>query len=192
MDKFSRCLLDTGSQVSLWPPTFPTSSATRSRVQLMAANGTLIPAFGHQTRTIKIGEKSYTFVFLMAIRIFNRPIIGLDFLQRFGMSLHLSNRRLIHADRSSTRFSSASSLVISGVNVIQTSPFTRLLADFPEITNVALASSSSKHGVECFIETMGPPIRMAPRRLTPEKLKIVKEYFELMCTAGICRRSNLP
>ena len=78
------------------------------------------------------------------------------------------------------------------VNVVQTSPFARLLDGFPEITNMSLASSSSKHGLECFIPTSGPPVQTSPRRLTPEKLKVAKKYFELMCAAGICRRSNSP
>ena len=57
---------------------------------------------------------------------------------------------------------------------------------------MALASSSSRHGVKCFIPTSGPPVQTPPHRLTPEKLKVAKEYFELMCAAGICRHSNSP
>ena len=72
------------------------------------------------------------------------------------------------------------------------SPFTRLLQDFPEITDASLASSSSRHGVECFINMDGPPIKTSPRRLTPEKLRIAKQYFKIMCATGICRRSNSP
>ena len=72
------------------------------------------------------------------------------------------------------------------------SPFTRLLQDFPEITDASLASSSSRHGVEYFINMDGPPVKTSPRRLTPEKLRIAKQHFKIMCAAGICRRSNLP
>ena len=181
-----RCLLDTGSQVSLWPPLPTTSQLQQSSVRLTAANGTAIKSFGHHRREIKNGGKSYTFLFLNAQ--VPRPILGLDFLQTFGMMLDLRLRRLIHG-RVSTRFAAASS-PISGVNAIQSSSFARLLSDFPEITDASRASCSSNHDVECYIPTTGPPVKTAPRRLTPERLKVAKKYFELMCTAGICRHSE--
>ena len=109
------------------------------------------------------------------------------------MSIDLSKRRLIHAG-AATRFSSATS-AIPGVNVIRSpssSPFLRLLREFPEVTDVTLASSTTRHGVECFIPTNGPPITTTPRRLTPERLQVAKRYFETMCAAGICRRSDSP
>ena len=107
------------------------------------------------------------------------------------MSLDLYNRRLVHSGVSS-RFSSASSSV-SGVNVVHLpSPFLRLLDEFPEITDAALATRSSGHGVECYIPTSGAPIKTAPRRLTPKNLRVAKKYFELMVAAGICRRSDSP
>ena len=171
--------------------TIPAASRVKqSRVKLAAANGTPISAYGQQMRQIKIGGKFYSFVFLIAE--VSRPILGLDFLQAFRMSIDLSSRQLIHSG-TSTRFSSATSQ-ISGVNVVRApqSSFARLLDDFPEITDTALASCTTRHGVECFITTSGPPVRTAPRRLSPEKLKIAKTYFEMMCAAGICRRSSSP
>ena len=106
------------------------------------------------------------------------------------MSVDLSHRRLVHSG-TSTHFVTASSQ-ISGVNAVHSSPFTRFLLDFPDITDASLASSSSRHGVECYIHTTGPPVRTALRQLTPEKLRIAKKFFELMCVAGICRRSDSP
>ena len=132
----------------------------------------------------------YTFVFITAQ--VSRPILGLDFLQTFGMSLDLGKRWLSHSG-TVTRFSSVSS-EISGVNVVRVphSSFARLLDDFPEITDATRASCTTTHGVECYISTDGPPVRTAPRRLSPEKLKVAKEYFDTMCAAGICRRSDSP
>ena len=54
------------------------------------------------------------------------------------------------------------------------------------------ASSTSRHGVECFINTSGPPIKTSQRCLTTDKLAKAKQYFDLMCVAGICRRSDSP
>ena len=184
-----RCLLDTGSQVSLWPASSTTSRLRSSRVQLTAANSTPIRSFGQQHWKIKIGGKSYSFVFLIAQ--VSRPILGLDLLQFFKMKIDLGKRRLINSGVE-TSLSSASR-AISGVNVVGAlSPFLRVLNDFPEVTDVALASSTTRHGVECFINTSGPPVTTVPRRLTPEKLKTARKYFEDMCAAGICRRSDSP
>ena len=110
--------MDTGSQVSLWPPssTTPALKNIQSNVRLTAANGTPIASFGKQLREIKIGGKIYSFVFII-VQIM-RPILGLDFLQRFKMSIDLCSRWLLHSG-TLTRFSSASSK-ISGINVIHT------------------------------------------------------------------------
>ena len=184
-----RCLVDTGSQVSLWPPTSSTSRIPTSRLRLTAANGSPIKCFGQQRREIQIGGKSYSFVFLFAQVV--RPILGLDFLQQFKMTLDLGRRRLIHSGKE-TSLSSVSS-AISGVNVVRApSTFINILQEYPEVTDVKLASRTTKHGVECYINTSGPPVTTAPRRLTPEKLEIAKQYFEVMCAAGICRRSDSP
>ena len=152
--------------------------------------GTPIKAYGEQTHKIKIGSRFYLFVFLIAQ--IPRPILGIDFLQTFEMTIDLRSRQLLHSG-TSTRFSSTASQ-ISGVNVVSTprSPFSCMLNEFPEITDTSLSSSTTLHGVECFINTTGPPVRTAPRRSSPEKLRVAKEYFKLMCTAGICRRSDSP
>ena len=102
----------------------------------MVANGTRIKAFGHLNREIKIGGKSYSFIFLIAQ--VSRPILGMDFLQTFKMSIDLCNRQLIYSG-TSTRFSSITS-TISGVNIVHSSPFAWLLEEFPEVTDTALAS----------------------------------------------------
>ena len=110
------------------------------------------------------------------------------------MSLDLANRRLLHSG-TSTPFSSARECKAeSGINVISdfVSTAKHLLAQFPEITDVKKATTSHKHGVQCHIKTTGPPIKTPPRRLTPEKLKTARQYFQLMCAAGICRRSSSP
>ena len=156
-----RCLLDTGSQVSLWPLSPASPNLQRANLRLTAANGTPIKAFGYERRQININGKSYSFMFLIAQ--VSRPILGLDFLQAFRMSIDLGRRQLIHSGIC-TRFSSTSS-EISGVNVVNgpaSSPFLRILDDFLEVLDASLATHTSRHGVECFINTKGPPIKTPP------------------------------
>ena len=184
-----RCLLDTGSQVSLWPSSPAYLNLQQSNLRLTAVNGTPIKAFGQEIREIKISGKSYSFMFLIAQ--VSRPMLGLDFLQAFRMTIDLGRRQLIHSGVF-TRFSSTSSEIL-GVNMVRgPSPFLCVLDEFPEVVDASLATCTSCHGVECYINTNKPPIKMPPRRLTPEKLQVAKQYFDMMTTAGIYRRSDFP
>ena len=189
-DKLSgkTCILDTGSQVSLWPPAASTSRLAGFSPKLIAANGSQIKTFGYESREIKIGKTSYSFVFIVASVA--RPILGLDFMQRFHMKLDLSTRQLHHSDER-TPFCPTSSN-IAGVNMVA-DPLEKIrdiLVEFPEVTDVSKATTTEKHQVQCHIETEGTPVRTAPRRLTPEKLEAARKHFELMCAAGVCRRSK--
>ena len=121
-----------------------------------------------------------------------RPILGIDFLQKFKMSVDLHRRRLLHSGMA-TLFTSTTGQ-LTGVNVIDniSARALGLLKRFPEVTDTSKATTAKNHSAECFIETVGPPVRMAPRKLPTEKLKTAQQYFQLMCQAGICRRSNSP
>ena len=53
--------------------------------------------------------------------------------------------------------------------------FSQILRDFPEVLDFSLATRSSSHNVKCHIQTSGPPLKTPPRRLTPEKLAIARK-----------------
>ena len=94
-----QCLLDSGSQVSLWPDTYnrmlpaPTSP---SFVKLIAANGTAIPTWGSVKLQIKIVGRFYTQVFIIAK--VHKPILGFDFLKKYQMILDCQHMTLIHSN----------------------------------------------------------------------------------------------
>ena len=117
----SRCDLRKGtfnwSQVSLWPvlPSQPPISNSTSRIKLVAANGSSIKSFGYLSRQIKIGGKFYIYAFLNAK--IAKPILSMDFLQRFEMTTNLNARKLLHSGIS-TPFRETFSKV-SGVNLVQ-------------------------------------------------------------------------
>ena len=159
-----RCLLDTGRQISLWPASSTRKLNWSSGVPLIAANGTPIKSYGMERRKIKIGHKLYSFMFINADVA--RPILGIDFLQRFGMTLDLARRCLLHSGATTIFSSTSGQPAVSSVNLVSdfASTAETLIAQFPEITDVSRSTRSSKHGVECFIQTTGQ------RRLTPEKL----------------------
>ena len=108
------CLLDTGSQVSLWPCR-PNPVLSTMQMKLVAANGTPIKTYGFSSRQIKLGEKIYIYAFFNAN--IPRPILGMDFLQHFGMVMDLKAGKFIHSGIQ-TPFSGASSSVRGGVNLV--------------------------------------------------------------------------
>ena len=128
---------------------------------LTAANGSSIKTFGTANHKIKIGQKLYSFLFVIAD--VPRPILGIDFLQKCKMSMDFEHRQLQHSGET-TAFSTASRVQVSGVNVVRDFRYEveQLLHQFPEITDVARATRSSRHIVECHIPTTGPPIKTPP------------------------------
>ena len=81
---------------------------------------------------------------------------------------------------------------IVGVNLICDPLFQikNVLSEFPEIIDVARATVSEKHQIQCHIDTTGASVNTSPRRLTPEKCETERKYFNLMFAAGICHRSS--
>ena len=134
-----RCLLDSGSQVSLWPASMNCTSLRSTRLRLIAANGSAIKTFGTAKRKIQIGDQCYSFSFIIAE--VTRPILGIDFLQRYKIAIDFEHGQLLHSRRA-TPFSSASRERVSGVNVVRDFRYEseQLLRQYPEITDVARAT----------------------------------------------------
>ena len=146
-----QCLLDSGSQVLLWPTPSQHQKLGSSSMRLIAANGSAIRSYGTVKREIKIDKKLYTFRFIFAE--ISRPILGTDFLQCFGMTLDLAKCCLLHSGIA-TRFSSATRApTVSGISVLNSFVKTaqHILSDFPEVTDMNKATTSRKHNVQCHI-----------------------------------------
>lgn len=120
------------------------------------------------------------------------PILGADFLYKFGLVPDLRNKRLIEAD---------SKLFINVVSANKNAtPTPRLLAlnnefgkilnEFPSLTAEPNFHIMPKHNVIHRIYTRGPLPYSKPRRLTADRYKIAKDEFDKMIQLGICRISN--
>ena len=176
-DSGLQCLIDSGSQVSLWPAPRHYTAPPDKNLRLTAANGLDIPAFSLFNKKVNIQGVLYMSSFVLAK--VTRPILGIYFLH-------------IHSGRK-TPFSMTLAQTKSVHLVDDTSYAIRnVLNEFPEITDVAKATTNTKHGVECHIETVGPPIKSLPRRLNTDKQQIAQQYFDQMYNAGICRLSHAP
>ena len=69
-------------------------------------------------------------------------------------------------------------------------PFTRLLDDFPSLTNPCIGDTPIRHGVSHHIVTEGQPVFARPRRTSPEKLVAAKAEFNKLVDMGIVRLSS--
>lgn len=133
-------------------------------------------------------RRSFSHSFVVAS--VNRPIIGADFLKRFGIIVDLHSKKLID---------SRTELEVNGIvmNEIHSSPkffqidneFQSILNQYPSLCEEPDFSFPVKHSVVHHILTQTHlPVTKA-RQLNPPKFKIAKHEFEHMCTLGICRPS---
>ena len=76
--------------------------------------------------------------------------LGIDFLQKFKMTLDLANRQLLHSGTATAFSSTSRKPVINGVSVCGEFMNTaeQLLAGFPEVTDIARATRSLQHDVK--------------------------------------------
>ena len=118
-----------------------------------------------------------------------RPILGADFLQRFGLLINTKRRQLSDATMQ---------LHVQGILTSDPSssptlrprdsgdPYNKLLSEFPLLTQVCSPDNPILH-VTHHIEMTGHPVIAWPRHLPPECLKVAKQEFEHMLQLGIVR-----
>ena len=193
-DKVSgeRFLVDTGAEVSVFPASGLITRTKQPGTSLVAANGSTIKTYGTRTIPLCFTTKHYKWDFIIAE--VSRPLLGADFLRANSLLVDLKGKRLVDAETfSSTPLSKADVLAPHLSTVHQSNnEYYRLLSTFAQITTPQFATLPTKHGVEHFIKTTGPPISVRARRLPPDKLNSAKAEFNRMEEMGIIRRSNSP
>ena len=184
-----RFLIDTGAEVSVIPP--PKGMHSPSAFSLQAANGTRISTFGNRSLTLDLGlRRRFQWVFIQAN--VHSPILGIDFLSHFGLSVDLKHRRLVDPTTSISVIGNFSNSSSTGIRVLTPppSPFASILNDFPTLSKPPTFTDQIPHTVEHHIVTRGQPVYTRPRRLNPQKLRIAKSEFEHMLQLGIIRPSS--
>ena len=180
-DSGTRFLVDTGAEVSVYPPVAGLRSPISSQT-LVAANGSTIQTYGTRNIKLRIGGRCFSWDFVIAD--VPRAILGADFLRAHNFLVDVAGRGLIdtHIYDSKEAFISLGSIV--------TNTYEQLLAIHPELTQPNFALVSPRHGVTHHIQTQGPPVHCRARRLPPEKLTVAREEFKVMEELGIIRRSS--
>lgn len=182
-------LIDTGAKVSVFPASFADTRSGRRGPVLEAANGTAIKSYGIRTIPLCFDGQQFSWDFVVA-RV-TQPLIGADFLCAYNLMVDVKGQRLVDTTTfSSVPLKRTTGQALGVHNVSSTEAHCALLAEFQDLLTPTFSSLTTRHGVEHFIPTKGPPLHSRARRLPPDKLRIAKEEFRNMEALGIIRRSS--
>ncbi|XP_057324817.1 uncharacterized protein LOC130667321 [Microplitis mediator] len=186
-------LVDTGSDLSVFPRGSMKSQTTPIGCQLYAANGTIIETYGLSLQTLNFGlRRDFTWNFIVAD--VTKPILGADFLSHFDLLVDLKRKCL--RDGITGLTSSGYFHVTTAFDKIKAvggdSIYMKLLREFAEITRPDPSiNEKRKHSTVHYIRTIpGLPVSSEARRLSPDKLKIAQEECRKTIEQGICRPSQ--
>ena len=89
----TRYLVDTGSEVSVIPPSPSDHTHASDQLTLLAVNNTHITTYGTRSLTLNLSlRRKFQWIFIIAS--VQKPIIGADFLRHFGLLVDMSKRQL--------------------------------------------------------------------------------------------------
>lgn len=186
-------LIDTGSDLCVYPRKLLRRKTLCTEYELTAANGTTISTYG----IIKLHldfrlRRDFQWNFVVAD--VDKPIIGADFLSFYNLLVDCRHHRLIDGVTSlSTNCTPADTGTPSVKVVVGKTEYHQILSQYPDITNPSRTGKNIKHSTVHYIHTTpGPPVFSRPRRLAADKLRIAKAEFEEMVRDGIARRSDSP
>lgn len=186
-------LVDTGSDLCVFPRSVLRGRCTPTGLELTAANGSNIATYGFAHLDLDFGLRR-TFSWRFVVADVTKPIIGVDFLNFYHLIVDCRNKRLIDNTTSVTavacsvkKFNSLYSVkVLTGET-----PYHKILNEFPEIIRPAGTHRVIPHNTVHHIRTTpGPPVSSSPRRLAPDKLKIAQQEFQSMIANGTTRPSE--
>lgn len=186
-------LVDTGADVSVYPRTRIKGQLIKCGYELFAANGTTIATYGPTSLQLNFGlRRNFTWRFVIAD--VDKAIIGVDFLNFYGLMVDVRNRRLVDSVTSLStvgRVVSDTTTEDSVRSVHGNTVYHALLNRYPHITRPPGVLQIVKHDVTHHIKTTpGPPVYCKPRRLPPDRLKMAKAEFDVMLQQGVIRPSK--
>lgn len=191
-----RFLIDTGSDLCCYPQRLAKGRNTsETGYQLYAANGSSIQTYGSILLRLNLGLRR-DFQWNFTIADVETPIIGSDFLSYYNLLPDLRHKRLIDGNTSlstSAEIAQVKQSSVKAVSVNDSSPYSRLLLEFPDLTRPPDIPRQVKHStVHHIITTEGPPVSYRPRRLAPQKLAAAQKEFNDMVNCGVARPSDSP
>ena len=176
----ARFLVDTGSEVSVIPPI--TADRTRTLDPRTLINNSPIRTYGQRSLTLNLGlRRSLPWIFIIAD--VQKPILGADFLAHYGLTVDMQHSKIIDQNthlRIQGIVSSCTSPSHSLYLKDSSNPYSQLLSEFPQLSQINTPDTPVKHNVLHHIETTGAPVSARPGRLAPDRLQVAKREFEQM------------
>lgn len=135
-------------------------------------------------------KRSFPHVFTIAD--VTRPIIGADFLIKFGLLVDVARKKLqdpktdLSVDAMSRQIDNQSVKLFS----LGEHDMANILKKYPVLTQNSRYDQPVTHSVSHYIEISGKPPFSRPRRLDPARHKAAQEEFRVMVELGICRPSK--
>jgi len=188
-----RYLVDTGSDLCVFPHKLLPGRQERTDYTLYAANGTTIPTYGWTSWCLNLGlRRDFTWRFVIAD--VELPIIGVDLLSHYGPLVNCRNSRLLGGVTSLSTPGLIAPPAVPSVKVIAGgTPPDELLEEFPGLTKPTGSHREVRPNTTHHIRTTpGPPVACRPRRLAPDRLAVAKAEFDTMLKDGTARRAEGP
>jgi hypothetical protein len=101
-------LVDSGASISILPHS---SSAPPTGPHLMGANGNIVPVWGRRCQIVTFASQDFKLDFFLAAVA--TPIIGMDFLRKFELSIIPAKRQVLHAASGCTLTQASTSSFVS-------------------------------------------------------------------------------
>jgi hypothetical protein len=143
-------LVDSGASISILPHS---SSAPSTGPHLVGANRNIVPVWGCRCQIVTFASQDFEFdFFLTAVAT---PIIGMDFLTKFELSIIPVKRQVLHtaSGRTLTQASTSSFDSPWSPETAAALPPQKLLKGFPSLLRPSAAPPKPLHGVVHHIDT---------------------------------------
>lgn len=183
-------MIDTGADISVIPASSFKNLIEDQNLHLTAANGSPIRTYGSKLLLLNLGlRREFRHPFMVAT--VNKPIIGADFLVKFGLTVDLKNKRLVDPTTTITTTGTISTVSSPSPRIYNIEGlYGSLLKEFPELTQEPRYDLPVKHNVVHRIVTEGQLPFCKPRRLDPTKYSLAKDAFQHMQNLGLCKQSS--
>jgi hypothetical protein len=153
-----RFLIDTGSDLCVFPRRLIPQHRSRVNYDCCAANGITIPTYGWLPLSLNLGlRQDFTWRFVVAD--VTQPLIGADFLSNFGLLVDCRNNRLLDGVTSLSEPAQAASLRTASIKLASVgTAVNRILSEFPDLTRPTGVQREVRHNTVHHIRTVpGPP-----------------------------------
>ena len=182
-------LLDTGSDACTIP--YFKKPISEADGKLHCANGSVIHTFGTENLTIDLGlNKTFTFDFIKAD--IQQPIIGADFLDKYGLWIDIKRRKLIDPSQKIERDCLTAKSGVQHIKTTNDPRIERILKKYPDLVAEEEYLKPPKHSYVHEIPTTGTLPSSKPRRLSPKMYELCKEKFNQMLKSGLISPSKSP